>query len=150
MARYQYAQQHAQSCTAVALMVTLKEIGLWSGRDLNRGLEAMVHGLLKRDKTVGSGMEEILPHAAAAYLIEQGAIAEVLEQKSRTALLKAAAAADYKQYDDGITSSGITRRDTAVDLSTAFNNDARVFPHRRVHGWSRFEMPHHSDAQGRP
>lgn len=126
MPRYAYAQAHPQSCTAVAIMVTLSELGL-TDVHLSRGREMMIHGQLKRDPTPGSGQEEILPHAAVQYLTQMGTSATVYQDKARTTPLKGAAPGDYAQFKQGLAGAGIGRTFGAIDLNTVFNNDARVF-----------------------
>lgn len=122
--RIQYNQTHPQSCTAVAIMVTLAELGLIPQTDVASTLEMQIWGQIKRSAVVGE--EEIMPSAAVSYLQGKGMLAEVCQNKSITDGLKQFAPTDYKQYKSGLKGANIVRQ-AKLDPTTAFNNDARVF-----------------------
>ncbi len=98
------AQKKPQSCTALAIKVTLHELGVstYSGID---GGELALWEQLKRSNTIGE--EEILPHAAILYLQSRGCTVELIEDKFRTAPLSLKAPDDYLQYTKGLSTNGI-------------------------------------------
>ena len=124
MARYSYPQTEHQSCTAVSIMVTLAELGKIPATDINRNKEMLIWGLTKRGNL--TGQEEVMPHKAINYLTSQGLLTELHQNKTITGGLKQAAPKDYAEYKQGLKSEKITRG-AALDLTTAFAKDARVF-----------------------
>lgn len=124
MSLYQYKQTHGQSCTAVAMMITLAELGLIPDTDINQTTEMAYWGTAKRSSTVGE--EEILPSAAIQLLISKGAKTEAYEDTGLTAGLKAYAPTDYAQYETGLSTAKIVRQGK-LDPATAFNDNARSF-----------------------
>lgn len=105
-------------------MVTMAEIGVIQPHDICQSLEMGIWGNCKRSDTVGE--EEIFPSSAMLSVRSKGALAEIYEDKTITAALKQFAPVDYGQYKSGLKSSGITRNGK-LDLSSAFQNEARVF-----------------------
>lgn len=124
MARHSYPQSQQQSCTAVAIMITLAELGKIPDTDINKPTEMKIWGLTKRSAM--QGKEEIMPHSAILYLTSEGMKTELHQNKMITGGLKQAAADDYKEYKAGLKSAQITRSG-ALDVTTAFKDDARVF-----------------------
>jgi hypothetical protein len=118
------AQKKPQSCTAIAIKVTLHELGVstYSGID---GGELALWEQLKRSNTIGE--EEIMPHAAILYLQSRGCTVELIEDKIRTAPLSLNAPGDYSQYTTGLSTNGIVAQNRALDPANDFLNAARVF-----------------------
>ena len=124
MPRYQYNQTHQQSCSAVAIMITMAELGVIQPHDVCKALEFGIWGNCKRSDVAGE--EEIFPAQAMLSLRSKGALAEIYQDKTITAGLKQAAAQDYQQYKAGLANNGI-QRNGKIDLSSCFNDDARIF-----------------------
>ncbi len=105
-------------------MVTLAELGKIPATDINQNKEMQIWGQTKRGNV--KGLEEVMPHKAINYLTSQGLLTELHQNKTITGALKQAAAQDYAEYKQGLTAEKITRSG-ALDLTTAFAKDARVF-----------------------
>ena len=124
MARYSYNQTEEQSCTAAAIMVTLAELGKIASTDIDQTREMRIWEQTKRGTV--QGKEEVMPHNGIDCLCSYGLHTELHENNQITAVLKHAAAADYAEYERGLQHYQITRSG-AVNITTAFANDARVF-----------------------
>ncbi len=124
MARYSYNQTEEQSCTAAAIMVTLAELGKIAATDIDQNREMRIWGQTKRGNV--QGQEEVMPHSAIDCLCSYGLHTELHQNKQITAVLKHAAATDYAEYKQGLQRYQIPRSG-ALNITTAFANDARVF-----------------------
>jgi hypothetical protein len=124
MAHYSYQQTEQQSCTAAAIMVTLAELGKIAATDIDQTREMRIWGQTKRSSV--KGQEEIMPHSAIDCLCSYGLQTELHQNRTITGGLKQAAAKDYAEYKQGVQRYQIPRG-AALNLSTAFAKDARVF-----------------------
>src|SRR6266487_1318955 len=98
--RIAYRQTHTQSCTAVAIIVSLAEFCIKNFNSAVAGEELPLHNKLKRSAIPGE--EEIMPHKAAEDLRNHGLQMTVIQDKGRTGALKGSVSTMYKAYKSGL------------------------------------------------
>ena len=120
-----HEQAHSQSCNALAIIITLAELGKGSYAG-NKGEELTLHSVLKRSKKAGE--EEIMPYRTVEYLkYRKGLDVTVVEDQTRTAVLKASVTDLYNDWMEGLKAIRSSPALRKLDLVKDFEGDARVF-----------------------